>query len=88
MMFSPKPPRGSKPRYLVPSTPLMPAAPAVGIEPVRDDEAAMDELAESLRQRGWYDSSRELRHGLDVIEDLPMDLLPDELKAGFFTRQR
>ena len=88
MMFSPKPPRGQKPRILVPAQPLIPVAPVVGVEPVRDDEAEMDELAESLRQRGWYDSSRELRHGLDVIEDLPMDLLPEELRAGFVVRKR
>lgn len=85
MMFSSKPPRGPKPRR---DSLLNPPATPASVDPVREDEADMDELAESLRQRGWYDSSRDLRRGLDVIEDLPMDLLPEELRAGFVVRKR
>jgi len=32
--------------------------------------------------RGWYASSLELRHGLEVT-DVPLDTLPDDLIDGF-----
>lgn len=65
-------------------------APLVAPDPVRDDEAdnaaaaaSADADAVAVR-RGWHDSSMELRRGLDVYEDLPMDTLPDDLRDSFF----
>jgi hypothetical protein len=32
--------------------------------------------------KGWHDSSSDLRRGLHVVEDVPLDSLPPELRAG------
>lgn len=65
-------------------------APLVAADPTRDDEAdnaaaLADADADAVAvRRGWHDSSMELRRGLDVYEDLPMDTLPDDLRDSFF----
>lgn len=43
------------------------------------DASAVDEA----RHPGWHSSSLELRRGLVVIEDVPMDEWPPELAARF-----
>ena len=41
-----------------------------------------------LRCKGWHDSSGELKRGLDVTENVPLDTLPAELRADFTPRRR
>lgn len=43
---------------------------------------------EAIARRGWHDSSNELKRGLDVTEDVPLDALPPELRAPFTARRR
>jgi hypothetical protein len=58
--------------------------------PVDIDLTAMEsEVKPPLdpNDRGWLESSYELRHGLDVRE-LPMDRLPGDLLRAFATSMR
>jgi hypothetical protein len=52
--------------------------------PEPDEEVASEDEDPSKRasSRGWYASSLELRHGLEVT-DVPLDTLPDDLIDGF-----
>lgn len=61
---------------------LAPGAPQRADEPV-DPAAALD--ADSVPNRGWHDSSMELRRGLEVVEDLPLDALPDDVRRRLGT---
>jgi len=61
-----------------------------GPVPVDIDLTAMEaEVKPGLdpNDRGWLESSYELRHGLDVRE-LPMDRLPGDLLMAFATSRR
>ncbi len=75
----PRDPRARTARRQVdPSEPGEPAA-------VAEPGEAADEAADAARPaqaRGWYASSLELRHGLEV-SDVPLDTLPDDLISGF-----
>jgi hypothetical protein len=43
---------------------------------------------EQYAHKGWHDSSGELKRGLDVTEDVPLEALPPDLRAGFVPRRR
>jgi len=45
--------------------------------------AAPDDPPEPGCGCGWFDSSWELRHGLEVIEHLDADLLPSEMPLAW-----
>lgn len=65
-----------------PAEPIEPGA-AAPVEPVAAaDEGSDDEAARPTTARGWYASSLDLRHGLEV-SDVPLDTLPDDLISGF-----
>ena len=55
-------------------------------EPARDDEVAdLERLTEAAAfRRSWHDSSMDLRRGLDVTEEVPIDTLPAELRDSLF----
>jgi hypothetical protein len=55
-------------------------------EPARDDEVAdLERLTEAAAfRRSWHDSSLDLRRGLDVTEEVPIDTLPAELRDSLF----
>ena len=36
---------------------------------------------------GWHDSTWDLRRGLEVVEDIPFDLLPAEWQMATFNAQ-
>jgi hypothetical protein len=63
---------------LAPLTSQSVAAPQRADEPV-DPLAAADEQ-DSVPNRGWHDSSMELKRGLEVLEDVPLDALPDDMR--------
>ena len=63
---------------LAPLTPQPAAAPQRLDEP--DDPLAAADAHDSLPNRGWHDSSMELRRGLEVLEDVPLDTLPDDMR--------
>jgi hypothetical protein len=48
----------------------------------QQNEEGIDALAEPALARGWYASSLDLSHGLEV-SDVPIDTLPDDLISGF-----
>ncbi len=56
------------------------------IDTLPPDQVDESEVAEDPNKpaaaRGWYASSLELRHGLEVT-DVPLDTLPDDLIDGF-----
>jgi hypothetical protein len=43
---------------------------------------------EEISLKGWHDSSGELKRGLDVTEDVPLEALPPDLQDGFASRRR
>lgn len=55
-------------------TPRLMSAPAD--EPVESDWAD-----DTVTPKGWHDSSNELRRGLEVTENVPLDALPPEWLA-------
>ena len=58
-------------------------------DPDRDDELVdLEHLAEAFAFRGgWHDSSMDLSRGLETRE-VPLDTLPDELRASLFGNLR
>ncbi len=56
------------------------ASDALSTESIDEEGAGGPERPASAR--GWYASSLELRHGLEV-SDVPLDTLPDDLISGF-----
>jgi hypothetical protein len=49
---------------------------------IEDPEVIEEEANRPAAARGWYASSLELKHGLEV-SDVPLDTLPDDLIDGF-----
>ncbi len=73
-------PRARVARRLVEQAePVEPAATAAESGEVADQAA---DPSRPVQARGWYASSLELRHGLEV-SDVPLDTLPDDLISGF-----
>lgn len=68
----------SRPRRRPHSRTQTPGSPLPAGEPVDDDSV----LPEDAAQKGWYDSSMDLRRGLDVTEDVPLDSLPPDPGPG------
>ncbi len=60
--------------------------PAEPLPPQREEPAAPDD--DSQPNRNWHDSSMELRRGLDVFEDLPLDALPEDERQRLTTPPR
>jgi hypothetical protein len=58
------------------------SADALDSMPVEQTEDLLEDPAKPASARGWYASSLELRHGLEV-SDVPLDTLPDDLIDGF-----
>ncbi len=58
------------------------AAAAVPVEAAAVDEHVDEDTTRPPTARGWYASSLDLRHGLEV-SDVPLDTLPDDLISGF-----
>jgi hypothetical protein len=44
------------------------------------DPLTAADAQDSMPNRGWHDSSMELKRGLDVLEDVPLDALPDDMR--------
>ncbi len=51
-------------------------------EHIDDPEVIEEDPTKPVTARGWYASSLELKHGLEVT-DVPLDTLPDDLIDGF-----
>ena len=51
-------------------------------EPGEELAGEDEDPSKRASSRGWYASSLELRHGLEV-SDVPLDTLPDDLIDGF-----
>jgi hypothetical protein len=49
---------------------------------IDDPEVTEEDPNKPAAARGWYASSLELKHGLEVT-DVPLDTLPDDLIDGF-----
>jgi hypothetical protein len=49
---------------------------------IDDPEVIEEDPNKPVTARGWYASSLELKHGLEVT-DVPLDTLPDDLIDGF-----
>ena len=62
---------------------LRPGRAAVAEAPAEEPVAPLVETAESRRGPGWFESSWELRSGLEVQEGLPADLGTSEWLAAF-----
>lgn len=62
---------------------LAPLAPPVDPIPV---DSVLPEEPMSAEQRGWHNSSMELRRGLEIVEEVPLDTLPDDLRDLFGRR--
>ena len=50
-------------------------------EPVDTDPTPL--IDDPAEQRGWHNSSIELRRGLDIVEDIELNTLPDDLRDSF-----
>ena len=68
--------RGRGNRRTVEALDTMPPEQIEGLEVTEEDPD------KPVMARGWYASSLELRHGLEVT-DIPLDTLPDDLIDGF-----
>ena len=55
---------------------------------VVDEPVDSDSFEEAVLNKGWHDSSSELKRGLDVTENVPLDALPPEWRAPFAPSRR
>lgn len=62
--------------------------PAESLPPQREEQETSAFDDESQPNRNWHDSSMELRRGLDVVEDLSLDALPEDERARLTSPQR
>ncbi|HSV69238.1 MAG TPA: hypothetical protein VLI72_03935 [Methylibium sp.] len=61
----------------------LPGVPAAAIRDNRTDADSAAQDAAAKRERWWYESSYDLRHGLDVNEDNP-ETIPGDLLDELF----
>ena len=91
LTFSAKPRSARARRQLQPRTGpgpgLAPLWRSPGVDEPMDSQQSA-EAEETAVLKGWHDSSVELKRGLDVTEDVPLDALPPDVLSRFSGRSR